>query len=80
MKASFKATTPGGAVITWDDEHGFTGDVAELLNSDMQWAPGQTHTPLAIVARGVLLEQLPGCTITDFVSVPLPPLKPGAMC
>lgn len=80
MKDSFTATTPGGTVITWDSEQGFSGDVAELLNADMRTAPGKTHTPLAIVARGVLLDLLPGSVITDFVSEPLEPLPPGALC
>ena len=71
MKSSFTATTPGGAVITWDSGQGFSGDLAEELNAEMQWAPGQTHTPPAEVARAVLLQWLPGAVISDFVSQPL---------
>ncbi len=79
MKSSFNATTPGGAVITWDNEQGFSGPLADMLNDDMQLAPGQTHTPRAVVARVVLLALLPGSTITDFISAPLEPLPPDVL-
>ena len=79
MKASVTATTPGGIVITWDSATGFQGEMAELLNQDMQTAPGQTFTPRAEIARQVLLNLLPGSTLTDFVSVPLQELAPEAL-
>lgn len=79
MTSSFNATTPGGTVMTWDSEQGFRGDVADMLNRDMQWAAGQTHEPPAVIARRVLLELLPGAVISDFVSVPLDELPPGVL-
>ncbi len=79
MKSSFTATTPGGAPIAWDAEQGFSGPLAQMLNAELSITPGQTHTPPAVLARQVLLFMLPGCTIADFVSVPLPALGEGVL-
>jgi len=79
MKSSFTATTPGGVQIRWDSQHGFSGPLGPTLNQDMQTAPLQTIRPQAEIARTVLLNLLPGCTITDFVSAPLPKAKGYAL-
>lgn len=80
MKSSFKAVTTGGTPITWDSHRGFGGDLAYVLNQDMKTAPGQTFKPPAEVAKAVLLDLFPKAVISDFVSVPLPPLPPGRLC
>lgn len=79
MTSSFKATTPGGAPIAWDDAQGFSNEFADELNAALRIAPGQTITPPAELARRVLLEELPGAVISDFVSVPLEPLSPDVL-
>jgi len=79
MKASFKATTPGGVDIFWNERRGFSGPMGSFLNHELKTATGQTHTPKAILARRVLLEMLPGCVIANFVSFPLEPVTPGAL-
>lgn len=79
MKAHFKAVTTGGTPISWEAGRGFRGPLADILNEDLKNAPGQTYAPPAEVARAVVLALFPKAVITDFVSVPLPPLEPGML-
>lgn len=77
--SSFTARLPGGAVIPWDDERGFGGTFAGILNDRMALAPGQGVMPRAHVARKVLLGLFPTAAVSDFVSAPLQPATPGML-
>lgn len=77
--SSFTARLPGGAFIPWDDECGFGGTFASILNDRMALAPGKGGLPLAYVARKVLLELFPTAVVSDFVSAPLQPARPGML-
>lgn len=79
MTSSFTATTPGGYSFRWDSKRGFSGAFGSVLNGDMQTEPLQTILPQAEIARSLVLKNMPGCRITDFVSQPLPPADPKAM-
>ena len=64
--SSFTARLPGGATIPWDDERGFGGTFASLLNDRMALAPGQGVLPRAQVARTVLLGLFPSAVVSVY--------------
>ena len=80
MKASFTASIRNGPDFTWSHEKGFEGEMAEEMNSHLQGALNQTHTPPAILAKETLLYFWPAAKISNFINPTLPPVPDGGFC